>query len=357
MPQAFIVGGTGQIGLATAELLLDRGWMVTIAHRGGRAMPASLAERGAKAVTVDRQHAGALAQSLREGADLLIDAVAYGPEHGRQLLELQSSLGAIVVVSSSSVYRDNEGRTLDEAAATGFPELPEPITERQTTVDPGPETYSTRKVALECLLLDEAAVPVTVLRPAAISGLGSGHAREWWFVKRILDGRRIIPLAYSGRSRFHPTSAANIAELVCAVAGLRGPRVLNIADPDTPSVSEIASYVAQTFDYNGRVVKLSDIESYPPPIVGRTPWSVQRPFVLDTAAATALGYVPSTTYRQTVRTVCDWLARTATNRNWRTLLPVLASYSFDLFDYEAEDAFLTSASSCTPPSTRPRQGR
>jgi nucleoside-diphosphate-sugar epimerase len=222
MPRAFIIGGTGQIGLATAELLLDSGWTVTIAHRGGRVMPTSLAKHGATAVTVDRERPGALAGHLREGTDLLVDAVAYGPEHGRQLLELQGRLGAIVVISSSGVYRDSAGRTLDEAAESGFPELPQPINEQQTTVDPGPETYSTREVALETLLLSEAAVPVTVLRPAAISGPGSSHAREWWFVKRILDDRRIIPLAYSGRSRFHPTSASNIAQLVLTVARCEG---------------------------------------------------------------------------------------------------------------------------------------
>ena len=67
---------------------------------------------------------------------------------------MQSSIGLIIVVSSSSVDRDGAGRTLDGAAATGFPNLPEPMSERQATVDPGPETYSTRKVALERVLLD-----------------------------------------------------------------------------------------------------------------------------------------------------------------------------------------------------------
>jgi nucleoside-diphosphate-sugar epimerase len=101
-------------------------------------------------------------------------------------LNVQDSIGALVVVVSSSVYRDNEGRTLDEAAQNGFPEFPDPIAETHPTVTPGDATYSTRKVALEHLLLDEATIPVTVLRPAAIHGPGSIHPREWWFVKRRL---------------------------------------------------------------------------------------------------------------------------------------------------------------------------
>jgi hypothetical protein len=45
------------------------------------------------------------------------------------------------------------GRTLYEARQNGFPEMPDPIPEIQPTVDPGPATYSTRKVALERGLL------------------------------------------------------------------------------------------------------------------------------------------------------------------------------------------------------------
>jgi hypothetical protein len=58
-----------------------------------------------------------------------------------------------------------------------------------------------------------------------------------------------------------------------------------------------------------------------------------------------LGYRPQTIYRETARAVCDWLARTATDANWQTLFPVLASYPYDLFDYEAEDAWFAACGS------------
>jgi hypothetical protein len=32
--------------------------------------------------------------------------------------------------------------------------------------------------------------------------------------------------------------------------------------------------------------------------MGRSPWAVSRPFVLDNKAALALGYLPTTTYAQ-----------------------------------------------------------
>ncbi len=337
MPHAFILGGNGQIGLATASRMLEAGWTVTVAHRGQRGVRFSATPRVADVVGVDRQEPGALARALGSGADVLIDVIAYGPEHARQLLEVQGVVGALAVVSSASVYRDEKGRTLDEAAETGFPELPVPISERQPTVEPGPETYSTRKVLLERTLLDEAVVPLAILRPAAISGVGSTHAREWWFVKRVLDRRPLIPLAYRGQSVFHTTSAPNIGALILRAATLSGKHVLNIADPAALSVKDIAICILTRLDYSGRLVPLPDEANYPPRL-GWTPWSVQRPFVLDTAAATALGYRPAANYPETAALVCEWLiAATAARDDWRELFPTLAAYSQDLFDYRAED--------------------
>jgi nucleoside-diphosphate-sugar epimerase len=86
------------------------------------------------------------------------------------LIEVEHNVGTFVVISSSSVYRDALGKTLEEASQNGFPNLPVPIPETQPTVDPGPTTYSTRKIALEHTLFDDAATPVTILRPGPIHG-------------------------------------------------------------------------------------------------------------------------------------------------------------------------------------------
>jgi nucleoside-diphosphate-sugar epimerase len=334
---AFILGGTGQIGRAVAEDLLAAGWNVTISHRGGHAPPEKLVERGARIVVLDRDNPGDLARALGAGADALIDTTAFDLGHARQLTSVQGNVGGFVAFSSASVYRDSVGRTLDEASQNGFPELPDPIPETHPTVDPGPTTYSTRKIAMERHLLDEAATPVTILRPCAIHGQGSRHPREWWFVKRMLDHRRAIPLAYRGTSRFHTSAAANIAALARVVVEAPAHRVLNIADPSAPSVADIAAFIAQHLGYDGRIVEV-DEQSYPPP-VGRTPWSVPRPFVVDCRAALALGYSPATVYVDAVKLVCEELVATADDGDWKERFPILASYPRDLFDYAVEDQF------------------
>jgi nucleoside-diphosphate-sugar epimerase len=270
--RAFILGGTGQIGRAVARNLLDQGWRVVVAHRGRRSPPPELVEGGASVCILGREQPGDLAHALADGADALIDIVAFTRSHGDQLLNVQGSVGAFVVISSAGVYRDAAGRALDEAAQNGFPEMPEPIPETQSTVDPGPTTYSTRKVALERALLDLAVVPVTVLRRCAFHGIGSRYPREWWLVKRVLDGRRNIPVMYRGSSRFHTSAVANIAALVHTALEVPGSRVLNIGDPDAPSVAEIANLIARHLRYEGTFVNASD--SGNPSMIGGTPWSV-----------------------------------------------------------------------------------
>jgi nucleoside-diphosphate-sugar epimerase len=89
-------------------------------------------------------------------------------------------------------------------------------------------------------------------------------------VKRILDGRPKIPLAYRGTSRFHTTSVANIAALVRTALEMPGTRVLNIGDPDAPSVAEIASAIAPHLRFEGTIVNGSDGDN--PPMIGSTPY-------------------------------------------------------------------------------------
>jgi len=337
---ALVVGGTGQIGRAVARALLEDAWAVTLAHRGRHPPPADLLAQGVRVTLLDRDQPGALAAALAGGADAVIDVVAYGPEHADQLLEVQYRVGALVVVSSASVYRDAAGRTLDEAAETGFPELPVPIPETQPTVEPGPATYSTRKVALERRLLECARCPLTVLRPCAIHGSGSEHPREWWFVKRMLDGRRRIPLADRGRSRFHTTSVLNLAELVRTALAKPATRVLNAADPEAPTVAGIGAAIAERLGYTGELVAL---DGYPPG-VGTTPWSVPRPFVVDLRAAMGLGYAPVATYAEALGPTCAWLVDSAKAGDWRERFPDLGRYPWDLFDYAAEDRLLAGLS-------------
>jgi nucleoside-diphosphate-sugar epimerase len=305
---AIIIGGTGQIGQAVAQSLLDRGWTVSVTHRGNSTLPQSLIDLGARTIIHDRDQETSLARVIGQGADVVIDTVAFDAAHADQLLEIQADIGSFVVISSSSVYCDDHGRTLDEARLNGFPDLPSPMSETQATVPPSDETYSTKKVALERRLLDKAATPVTILRPCAIHGVASAHPREWWFVKRMLDGRAVIPLAYRGESQFQTTSVENIAGLINVVLARPTTQILNLGDETALSVGQIGEVIGKHLGFSGRF-GLVDDKTYPPTI-GSTPWSVPAPFMLDNAAAKSLGFVPLS-YEATFGPTCDWLLQVA----------------------------------------------
>jgi nucleoside-diphosphate-sugar epimerase len=342
--RAFLLGGTGQTGRALVPLLADRGWEVVVASRRERPVAPEVEQR-ARLVQLDRENADALRTAVGDGVDVLVDFVAFEESHADQLLALAGSIGSLVVLSSSSVYTDAQGRTLDESTGPDdFPDLRVPVVESAPTVEAGSATYSTKKVAIERKLLEQDRLAATVVRPAAIHGPGGSNSREWYFVKRALDRRPYVVLAGRGAGRFHTTSAENLAELIRLAAERPGTRVVNCADPESPSVVEISRAISAVMDWRWTEVLLED-----PPADGRpgaTPWSVPKPFVLDmTEAEIMLGYAPVTTYESAVRATCRWLVEATADRDWREVLPGSARYMAGDFDYAAEDELVAGLTS------------
>ncbi|MET7857469.1 NAD-dependent epimerase/dehydratase family protein [Streptomyces sp. NPDC005318] len=338
--QAWVLGATGQIGRAAVRALAEDGWEVTAVSRGG-----GRDERwadGVRTTALDRDDEGALAAALGDGCDVLVDMVAYGEQHARQLAGLADRIGSAVVISSGAVYEDARGRSFDtQSDPDGAPQYPVPIAETQRTVAPGDATYSTRKVRLERDLLAAGdTLPVTLLRAGAIHGPYCRTPRELYFVKRLLDGRTRRVLAYNGTGRFHPVHVSNVAELIRLAARQPGSRVLNAADPQAPTVAEIASAIDEVL---GRETETVLVEGAPPRgEVGGTPWTIAHPVVYDmTAAGKELGYRPVTGYAESLPETVEWLAGQLDGRDWRDAFPaMLRTYGEGLFDYAAEDAWL-----------------
>jgi nucleoside-diphosphate-sugar epimerase len=326
MPSAVILGGTGQIGLATARRLLGEAWDVTVVSRQTAAVP-----RGCRHIEADARDTARLSALVGSDTDLLLSCVAFDAADAGCLVRIGRRAGRIVAISSASVYRDEEGRTLDEAGECGFPAFPVPLTEQSPTVTAGPETYSTRKIAMENALLEQASCPVTILRPCAIHGPDSRHAREWWFVKRLLDGRTTIPLAYAGRSRFQTTSTTAIANAVLRAREGSLPPVANVSDADSPTVADIGRAIMDIMGVRAELVGLPDVPSYPPKL-GATPWSIPRPMVCAGAAEAI--------YAQAVEPAVRWLVDNIRRDDWREQLPQLAAYPDSYFDYRADEQAL-----------------
>lgn len=338
--RAVVVGATGQIGRLAVDALARDGWAVTAVSRGGGRDDGWPEE--VRTVSADRSDDAALAAAVGDGCDVLVDMVAYGPEHARQLLALADRVGSAVVVSSVSVYEDDKGRNFDtQAEPGGFPEYPLPLPESQRTIQPGDTSYSTRKAGLERELLSGGdRLPTTLLRAGAIHGPHCRTPRELYFVKRNLDGRERRILAHAGASRFHPASVHNIAELIRLAAARPGSRALNAVDPDVPTVVEIAAAIDAVMGVRTENVLVDG--PAPSPTVGHTPWSVPVPVVCDMSAAEReLDYRPVVRYAESLPETVAWIeGRLAGGRDWREAYPKMAEVYGDLFDYAAEDAWL-----------------
>jgi nucleoside-diphosphate-sugar epimerase len=285
-------------------------------------------------VALDRDAAGAL--DIANGFDLVVDVIPFEAEHPRQLLELD--VGAIVAISSASVYADEQGRTLDEAqGADDFPELPVPIPETQPTVEPGDATYSTKKAAIERILLENGRTAAAIVRPCAIYGHGDRMAREWFFVKRTIDRRRYVVLGNRGLGHFHTVAAENVGEVVRLLAASPRTDVFNCGDPDPPRVVEIARRIGDAAGHRFTEILLADNAGRG--ALGQTPWSTPKPLLVDMAKAEEeLGYRPVITWTDAIPRQVQWLLDATRGRDWQQVLPRGADYL--RFEYEEEDALV-----------------
>ena len=335
MNRAVILGGTGVLGRAIALHLAADGWAVDVTGRDAANMPRELLNSGVTFVTSDRRDRVALARVIGAGADLVVDAACYTAADAQLVLPLIPAVGTYVMLSSKAVYVDAAGNHVNSPTPPSFVG---PIREDNPTMRPSdadadsPEGYGANKVAAEELLLDSGRL-VTVLRPSKVHGMGAARPREWMFVKRVLDRRPAVFLANGGDGGDHTTAAVNTAALVAHLATIApGTRVLNSADPDAPTGLEIARAVAGRMGHKWEEILLDNSHNS---ALGDHPWNFRPPVVLDTGAATALGYRPVGNYAQTVQLEIDELVSSAASRpspEDRFFAPFL--------DYAPEDAYL-----------------
>jgi nucleoside-diphosphate-sugar epimerase len=338
--RAVILGGTGLVGRAAASRLLASGWQVDVTGRDPDHFPVEVAAAGGRFIAAQRNDATQLEAAVGDGADLVVDCVCYTAAEASMLLPVLSDVGSAVMISSKAVYVDAAGHHTNSDVA---PRFDGPIRETQPTMAPSDIDYNSRegyganKVAAEQVLLDSG-LPVSVLRPSKIHGPGASRAREWVFVKRVLDRRTAVFLAHRGAGVDHTTAAANLAALIETVAAKPGRRILNAADPDASSGREIARAITGVLGHDWEEILLDDDADQ---ALGRHPWDAAHPIVLDMTAAGELGYTPVGDYATTVAEAVAWLVSAANGGDGARHLPRPDDEFFaPLFNYAAEDRYL-----------------
>ena len=117
-------------------------------------------------------------------------------------------------------------------------------------------------------------------------------------------------------------------------------RILNVADPQPLSIREIVAALEST---SGLEINLHPFAGAPVDNVGDTPWSVPRPYILNSTRAKSLGWDGGMDYVEAVKDLVIWLMKFKNDSNWKSQFKAYADYSDDPFNYNAEDSFIAAA--------------
>lgn len=176
-----VLGGTEFVGRAVVAAALERGWDVTVFHRGRHAAPA-----GVRALHGDRTAPDGLAALSDSAWDAVVDTWSAAPRAVRDAARLlRDRVGRYVYVSSCSVY--------DWAPPAGFTE-DAPLVEGASP-DAEQTDYARDKRGGELAALDAFGADRTLLvRAGLILGPYENVGRlPWWLTRTARGGRVLAP--------------------------------------------------------------------------------------------------------------------------------------------------------------------
>ncbi|SDT81282.1 Nucleoside-diphosphate-sugar epimerase [Streptomyces sp. TLI_053] len=172
-----LLGGTEFVGRAVAEAALERGWEVTVFHRGTHAAP-----EGARVLHGDRTAEGGLAALAAGEWDAVVDTWSAAPSVVRDSARLLAGrVGRYAYVSSRSVYAYPTAAGADESA---------PLVEGSP--DDGEMPYAESKRGGELAALDAFGDRALLIRAGLIVGPYENIGRLPWWLDRIARGGPVL---------------------------------------------------------------------------------------------------------------------------------------------------------------------
>jgi len=331
--RVLVIGGTRFIGRAIVEELLCREHAVTVYHRGQHEVEFA---RSVEHVHGDRRdHTRFRADLASLSCDAVVDVIPMNADDARALVTaLRGRIQCSVHISSGDVYTPGQPVPIPEDAVVRSVDTAE-ITAYGQTIP-----YS--KVAVEEVIREAQAAdgfPATVLRLPAVYGPRDPLAREWFFIKRVLDGRPRIAVPDGGLSLFHRGYVDDVARAVALA--LENPhavgRTYNVGHEQLLTVRGIAELVARVMDHEWEIVSVAGNQ-----LPATNPFATPHHIVYDLRRIRAeLGYQESISLQEGMRRTVSWLlANPPAPEAWG-----LARYlGHDAFDYPTEDAAIAAAS-------------
>lgn len=268
--RCLVVGGTGFLGGAIADTLVDYGHSVTIMSRGN----AKRKTRSEADVVIADRHVS-LDPLAELGFDYVFDTCAYAPESVQSILEAAGDgLRRYCLISSISAYGIfiepdlDETTTVPTASVEDYAVASElPVEQRASAFAYG-ASYGPLKRACEIeaqrILGDRA----TALRVGLLVGEGDYTDRLTWWVRRIDGVGGEFPAPAPRERSIQLIDVRDVAEfaLRCALNGLSG--VWNVTGKPQPFAAILSEVIGTTgANAQPKWVSEDDIVG-----AGLTPW-------------------------------------------------------------------------------------
>jgi len=263
-----ILGGTGFIGPHAAEALAKRGHEIALFNRG-----LSQAELPAGALRITgnfKEIATARSEFAQFSPDVTLDMIPIGQRHARAVTAALDGIAKrLIAISSMDVYRaygmmigiepgPPDPMPLAENAPLRSVLHPYSHTKLLAVATPFAQEYD--KILVEQTYMD-GPIPATILRLPYVYGPRDYQHRLYPFLKRMDDGRPIIPLAINdSRTRLSRAYVVNVAEAIALAVEQEhsAQRIYNVCEPVALTTSEWAHAIARIVGWNGKIAEISE---------------------------------------------------------------------------------------------------
>src|SRR3972149_7065016 len=302
--RVLVIGGTRLSGPDIVAQLIERGHEAAVLHRGQHEHYFASRVQHFHGSLQDLEFLRYVAREYSPTA--VVHMWAMHPADIEHCAEAFSGmLDRFVMISSADVYAAFEAL---EKRTPGLQPMPigegAPLRTGPYPEHDGPD-YDKIGAELAALRAWQARrLPTTIVRYPGV--YGPGPVREWYWVKRVRDGRRHIALPDGGLSLFHRGFFLNLAHAVTLALELGKPgRVYNAGDDVQFHVRQITEMIRAALSHPWEIVSVP-ADAWP----WGTPYSLyQGHLLLDTTRIKdELGYHDIVSPQEALRVTVEYLA-------------------------------------------------
>jgi nucleoside-diphosphate-sugar epimerase len=328
--KAIVVGGTGPTGPFLVNGLIERGYDVTIFHRGTHEIPEIPVE--VAHIHGDPHFQETIDEALA-GRSFDLAVVTYG--RVRFLAHaLVGKVGRFVGVGGVGSYRGYRN-----AYALSPPGMPVAVSEEAPLVASEEELEFAYRVAQTERFVLKLHPTAAYFRYPLVYGPYQLRPREWCVIRRILDKRPHIIVPDSGLLLNTHGYAGNLAHAVLMAVdkpNASAGQIYNCGDVQQFSLQQTIEVIAQVMDHKWEIVNMPHEAARPayPYVMNRSPH--HRAFDL-TKIRTQLGYADIYPVEEALSRTVKWYLQHQPERGGE-----IEAQLHDPFDYDGEDRLIAS---------------